>query len=128
MFEFAVFCRTYDYTSDDQKLKLFPSTLKDETLCWFMGPPGDSITTWAQMEETFSSKYRDYCKSKETKNEIFRMTLGPDEYLEDYEERFQLNYKRTNYTLVPASLKIVLIRGISEEMIETLNMLSGEDI
>ena len=47
MFEFYVFCRTYDYASDDQKRKLFQSTLKDATLHWFMGLPGNSITTWA---------------------------------------------------------------------------------
>ena len=52
------------------------------------------------------------------------MTLGPDESLEDYEERFQLKYKRANYTLDPYSLKLVLLLGIIEEMIETLNMLS----
>jgi len=33
LFEFVVVYRNYDYTSDDQKLKLFPSTFKDETLC-----------------------------------------------------------------------------------------------
>lgn len=33
LFEFVVFCRTYDYAEDEQKLKLFPSTLKDATLC-----------------------------------------------------------------------------------------------
>ena len=32
MFEFVVVCRTYGSTSNDQKLKLFPSTIKDETL------------------------------------------------------------------------------------------------
>jgi len=32
LFEFDVICRTYDYTTDEQKLKLFPSTLKDATL------------------------------------------------------------------------------------------------
>ena len=79
------------------------------------------------MEETFNSKYKDYYRSKETKEEIFRMTLGPDESLEDYEERFQLNYKRCNYTLDPNSLKLVLLQGINEEMTETLNMLSGGD-
>src|ERR1700733_10110762 len=45
LFEFVVLCRTYDYTEDEQKLKLFPSTLKDATLCWFMGLPGDSMGT-----------------------------------------------------------------------------------
>ena len=56
------------------------------------------------------------------------MTLGLDESLEDYEERFQLNCKRANCTLDPDSLKLVLLRGISEEIIETLNMLSRGDI
>ena len=56
-----------------------------------MGLPGDSITTWAHMEETFNNEYRDYSRSKENKDEIFRMNLGPDESLEDYEESFQLN-------------------------------------
>ena len=45
MFEFAVVFRTYVYTFDDQNLKLFPSTLKDVAMCWFMGLHGDSITT-----------------------------------------------------------------------------------
>jgi len=33
LFEFVVVCRTYDYAEDEQKLKVFPSTLKDATLC-----------------------------------------------------------------------------------------------
>jgi len=32
LFEFVVICRTYDYAKDEQKLKLFPSTLKDAAL------------------------------------------------------------------------------------------------
>lgn len=32
MFEFFVVCRTYDYTTDEKKFKLFPSTLKDASL------------------------------------------------------------------------------------------------
>ena len=69
-----------------------------------MGFPRDNITTWAQMEETFNKKYKDYYRSKETKDGIFRMTLGPDESIEEYEGRFQLKYKRANYTLDPTSL------------------------
>ena len=37
IFEFEVLCRSYDYLHDAQKLKLFPTTLKDATLKWFMG-------------------------------------------------------------------------------------------
>ena len=77
------------------------------------------------MQEAFNNKYRYYCRSKETKDEILRMNLGPDESLEDYEERFQLNYKRDNCTLDPRWLKLLLLLGIKEEIIETLNMLSG---
>ena len=38
MFEFYVFCRTYEY-------ELFPSTLKDAALGWFMDLPRNNITT-----------------------------------------------------------------------------------
>ena len=52
------------------------------------------------MEESFNKKYRDYNRSKETKEEISRMNLGPNESMEDYEER-------ANFTLDPGSLKLV---------------------
>jgi len=94
LFEFDVIYRTYDYTSDDQKLEFFPCTLKDASLHWFMGFRGDNITTWDQMQQAFNHKYMDYCRSKYTKEEIFRMTMGHDESLEDYEKRIQLNHKR----------------------------------
>jgi len=80
------------------------------------------------MKQSFKNKYRVYCRSKETKDEIFRMTLGPNESLEDYEERFQLNCKRVRCTLDPKSLKLVLLRGIKEDILETINMLSRGDI
>jgi len=37
LFEFVVLCHTYKYKTDAQKLRLFPSTLKDVALRWFMG-------------------------------------------------------------------------------------------
>ena len=89
---------------------------------------GENIIAWAQMKQAFNRKYRDYCRFKETKEEIIRMTLGPDESLEDYEERFQLSYKRANCTLDLESLKLVFLQGIKEDMLETLNTLSGGDI
>jgi len=70
----------------------------------------------------------DYYRSKDTKEEIFRMTIGQDESLEDYEERVQLSYKRARYTLDPKSLKLVLLRGIREDLLDTLHMIVGGDI
>jgi hypothetical protein len=37
LFEFDILCRSYNYVQDAQKLKLFPATLKDSALRWFMG-------------------------------------------------------------------------------------------
>jgi len=52
LFEFEVLCRTYDYLEDSQKLKLFPSTVKEATLKWFMGLVTQSIRTWNDMKKT----------------------------------------------------------------------------
>ena len=62
------------------------------------------------------------------KGEIFRMTMGSDESLEDYEERFQLSYTRAKCTLDPESLKLVLLRGVLEDLLDTLHLLAGGDI
>jgi len=56
------------------------------------------------------------------------MTLGRDESLEEYEVRFQLSYKRARCTLDPESLKLVLLRGIREDLLEARNLLLGGDI
>ena len=59
LFEFEVFCRSYDYGPDTQKLKFFPATLKDASLKWFMVLVVNSIRTWEQMKTTFLDKYKD---------------------------------------------------------------------
>jgi len=59
-FEFKVVCQTHDYGLDNQKLKLFPSTLKDSAMRWFMGLPQNSIHSLDQMETEFLGKYQDY--------------------------------------------------------------------
>ena len=56
------------------------------------------------------------------------MTLGHDESLEDYEERFQLSYKRSRCTLDLESLKLVFLRGVREDILDSINLLSGGDI
>jgi len=56
------------------------------------------------------------------------MTLGHDESLEDYDERFQLSYKRAKCTLDHESLNLVLLRGVWEDILDTLNLLLGGDI
>lgn len=59
--EFDILCRIYDYTTYPKKMKMFPSTLKGETLHWFMGLGGGTITSWDQIKNAFLTKYQDYC-------------------------------------------------------------------
>ena len=131
LFEFDVLCRGYDYTTDPQKLKLFPSTLKGAALRWFMGLGGGVINNWDQMKEAFLKKYQDYCRSRELKDEIFQMSARPNETLEEYVERFQYNLQRSPYASLPLPdnvLKTALIRGMREQWIETLNIMGKGDI
>jgi len=56
------------------------------------------------------------------------MTRGQDESLEGYEERFQLSYKRAKCTVDLELLKLVLLRGVREYLLDTLHLLAGGDI
>ena len=74
-----------------------------------------------------------YCTFAEMKlqngNEINYLAESESRKIEeDYEERFQLSYKRARYTLDPESLKLVLLRGVPEDLLDTLNMQTGGDI
>ena len=64
LFEFDVLCRSYDYSSDAQKLKLFLATLKDVALQWFMGLGTNAIKTWDEMRKIYLEKYHDYCTNQ----------------------------------------------------------------
>ena len=57
LFEFDILCRSYNYVQDAQKLKLFPATLKDFALRWFMGLEESSIRSWESMKDIFLNKY-----------------------------------------------------------------------
>lgn len=52
-----------------------------------------------------------------------------DENMKYFEKIFQLSYRRAhNYTLDLDSLKLVLLQGFKEELMETLNVLANGDI
>jgi hypothetical protein len=59
LFEFNVLCHNYDYSSDAKKLKLFPATLMDVALRWFMGLGTNAIKTWDEMRKKLFEKYND---------------------------------------------------------------------
>eukprot|EP00253_Pinus_taeda_P016362 PITA_16362 len=82
LFEFDIVCRTYGYTDDAHRLRLFPTTLKASALRWFMGLGEHAITCWDGMRRIFLKKYQPYCRSKDSKDDIFRMNQQEDENLE----------------------------------------------
>jgi len=129
LFEFDVLCRSYDYVSDAHKLKLFPATLKGVALRWFMGLGSTSIRTWSNVKETFLSKYQDYCRMRDLREQVFRMTQKEDESLEDYVERFHYNLQRSKHSnLDHEILKTIFIRGMRDDYLDTLNLLGKGDI
>ena len=73
MFDFDILCRSYDYLQDAHKLKLFPATLKDSSLIWFMGLGESTIKTWDDMKTSFLRKYQEYCKPKDSRHDIFKI-------------------------------------------------------
>ena len=66
LFEFDILCGSYNYLQDDHKLKLFPDTLKDSALRWFMGLGEFTIRTWDDMLTSFLQKYQEYFKPKDS--------------------------------------------------------------
>ena len=84
LFEFDILCRSYNYLQDAKKLKLFLATLKDSSLRWFMWLGESTIRTWDDMRTSFLWKYQDYCKPKDSWNDIFKIQQLEDEMLEDY--------------------------------------------
>ena len=124
LFEFDILCRSYDYTTTAQKLKLFPATLKGNALRWFMSLGGENISTWVQMRQIFLNKYQDYCRTRERREELFKMSQKEDETLEDFVERLRYNLQRSGHLDVNKDiLKTSLLKGVREDCLYMLNML-----
>jgi hypothetical protein len=67
-------------------------------LRWFMGLGGDSITSWDNMKLIFLGKYQDYCRTRDQREEIFKMSQKEEESLEDYVECLQYNLQRSKHS------------------------------
>jgi hypothetical protein len=129
LFEFDILCRSYDYVSNAQKLKLFRATLKGNSLRWFMSLGEHVITSWDQMQQKFLNKYQDYCRTREKKEELFKMMQKEDENLDDFVERLQYNLQRSSHPNVGKDiLKTILLKGVRDDSLDMLNMLGKGDM
>jgi len=81
------------------------------------------------MKEMLLSKYQDYCRTRDLREEIFRMTQKEDGSLEYYVERFHYNLQRSKHSdLDQEILKTIFIKGMRDDYLETLNLLGKGDI
>jgi hypothetical protein len=94
-----------------------------------MGLGGDTIRTWEQMCGTFLKKYQDYCKARELREEIFKMTQKEEEILEDYLEKFLYNLQRSKqHKLELETIRTIFLRGLLDESINFLNLMGSGDV
>ena len=59
-----------------------------------MGLGEHTMTNWDDMRNIFLKKYQAYCKTKDSKDDIFKMSQQEDEILEEYLEKFLYNLQR----------------------------------
>ena len=93
-----------------------------------MGLGEYTIRTWEQMKNSFLKKYQDYCKSKDSRNDIFKMQQQEDESLEDYLEIFLYNYQKSKQRLNVDTVKTIFLKGIQDEYIDIFNLMGLGDI
>lgn len=97
LFEFDILQKSYDYISNTQKMKDFLPTLKGNALRWFMILGCDRIINWNQMKQAFLTKYQEYFKAQDRKEELFKMSQKEDESLEYFMARLEYNVQRSGH-------------------------------
>ena len=90
---------------------------------------GGNAHVHQQLKKTFIKKCMDHYNSRETRDQFFRMIQRESESLEYYEEIYQHSQKRTYICMIDQEYpKLVLLKGVSEELIKALNFLSNGEI
>ena len=79
-----------------------------------MGLGESSIRTWEDMKTTFLRKYQDYCKPRDSRNDIFKIQQLEDESLEDYLEIFIYTLHKSKHNdLQEDAVRTLFLKGIS---------------
>ena len=77
----------------------------------------------------FLGKYQEYCKYKDSRHDIFKIQQLEDEILEDYLERFVYTLHKSKYSdLWEDGVCTLFLKGISEDLLESLNFMEIGDI
>jgi hypothetical protein len=74
-----------------------------------------NIRSWEAMKDIFLKKYQDYCNTKESRNDNFKIQWLEDETLEDYMEQFSyISLKSKYHDLKEDVVRALFLKGISE--------------
>ena len=130
LFEFDILCHSFDYNIDAYKIKLFPATLKESALRWFMGLGANAAGTWDEMQTLFLEKYKEYYKASCSRgDDIFKISQKEEETLENYVLCFSYTLlKNPQHVLSKDSQKLVFLRGVHDNCIEALDLMAGGDV
>jgi hypothetical protein len=81
------------------------------------------------MKKKFIAKYQPYCKSKDSKEDIFKMSQSEDESSEEYLEKFLYNMHKSKQSNIPLDvICTIFLKGISDENLDALNLMGAGDI
>ena len=88
-----------------------------------------TIASWADMRSVFLKKYQAYCRSRDSKEDVFRMTQQEDESLEEYLERFAYNLQKSKqHSLNQEIVRTIFLKSIRDEYLDILNVMGKGDI
>ena len=78
---------------------------------------------------SFLRKYQEYCKPKDSRHDIFKIQQLEDEILDDYLERFIYTLHKSKYNdLREDPVRTLFLKGIFEDILESLNLMEAGDI
>lgn len=72
-----------------------------------------NIFTSSEMKKKFVENCQAYCRDKEIREDVVRMTPNEEKHIEYYVKKFNYNLHKTRQeNLAPKTLSILLLRGI----------------
>ena len=94
-----------------------------------MGLGEHTIASWEDTKKIFLKKYQAYCKARDLKEDIFRMSQQEDEILEEYLEIFLYNLQKSkHHSLSQDTIHTIFLKGIRDEYLDILNVMGKGDI
>src|SRR5436189_5775840 len=84
--------RFTNITTDQQRLRLFPYSLKDNAKAWLHALPENTITTWDEMSKTFLSKYYPAQRTNAIRKEMMQFAQYSGESFHECWERYKNLY------------------------------------